>query len=225
MNKYLNTLLVVSLFNVTLCAELVKTYFDKGELKAETNYIDGTNTDKRVGTKHGLEKVYYQMGKMAYLVNYKNDKRDGKLTWYDKEGYKLADMYYKDGKLDGVETRYFRDGKIKSIVTYVNDKKEGLQKEYYQNSKLALVVPYIDNKKEGFQKEYTYEGKLYSEVFYKNNYKEGTQKWYDNDGNVVKTELYKMDRPVNVMKKIQTKQPEVDTFIQSIDFSPQKQKD
>jgi len=59
MNRYLNTLLVVSLFSVTLSAELVKTYFDKGELKAETNYIDGTNTDKRVGTKHGLEKVYY----------------------------------------------------------------------------------------------------------------------------------------------------------------------
>jgi antitoxin component YwqK of YwqJK toxin-antitoxin module len=224
MNNYLKTLLVTSLLSTTLSAELVKSYFDTGELKSETNYIDGTNTEIKVGIKNGIEKIYYQEGGLAYIVNYIEDKRDGTLTWYDKNGVKLADIHYKDGKLHGVETSYFENGSIKHTVTYINDKKEGIQKEYFDNGQLALIVSYKNNKKEGIQKEYTYDGILYSEVFYKNNYKEGLQKWYDKDGNIIKTELFKHDRPVNIMKKVQLKKEDTSLFVKGIDFSPQKQK-
>jgi len=217
--------LIAALLTATLAeAELVKSYFETGELKAETHYVDGTNTDIKEGIKNGIEKIYYIEGTLAYEVNYIKGKRDGKLVWFDKQGYKIAQMNYKNGKLEGEEVAYFTNGKIKHIVKYVNDMKEGLQKEYYDNGQLALEVPYVHNKKEGMQKEYTYDGKLYSEVIYKNNYKEGLQKWYDKDGNVVKTELFKMDRPVNVMKEIQNKKSESDILINNIDFSPKKVK-
>ena len=219
------SLLIAALLTATLAeAELVKSYFKTGELKAETHYVDGTNTDIKEGIKNGIEKIYYIEGTLAYAVNYINGKRDGKLVWFDKQGHKIAQMNYKNGKLEGEEIAYFTNGQIKHIVKYVNDMKEGLQKEYYDNGQLALEVPYVHNKKEGLQKEYTYEGKLYSEVMYKNNYKEGMQKWYDKDGNVVKTELFKMDRPVNVMKEIQNKKSESDILINNIDFSPKKAK-
>jgi antitoxin component YwqK of YwqJK toxin-antitoxin module len=222
MNIYFKSLLLTSILGSSLSAELVKTYFKYGELKAETNYVDGTHTEIQVGTKHGMEKVYYEMGALAYKVDYKDNKREGILTWYGKDGVKLADMYYKDGKLQGQEKSYFSNGKVKHIVMFINDKKEGKQKEYFENGSLALEVTYKNNKKEGLQKEYTPEGKIYSEVNYKNNYKEGMQQWFDANGKVNRTVLYKMDRPINIMKKVQEKKVESPILNHSIDFSPQK---
>ena len=103
MNRTLLTLATITLLTTQINAELVKTYFDRGQLKAETNYIDGSRTDKRKGIKHGLEKVYYQSGQLAYQVMYVNGKRDGKLEWLDRQGKKLSVCHYKLGKLDGVE--------------------------------------------------------------------------------------------------------------------------
>lgn len=222
MNIYLKSLLITSLLSSSLSAELVKTYFKYGELKAETNYVDGTHTEIRVGIKQGIEKVYYEMGALAYSVMYIDNKREGKLTWLDKHGVKLADMYYKDGKLQGLEKSYYANGDLKHIVMFINDSKEGKQKEYFDNGQLALEVTYKNNKKEGLQKEYTVDGKLFSEVNYKNNYKEGMQQWFNENGKVNKTLLYKMDRPINVMKKVQEKKSDSTISNHNIDFSPQK---
>ena len=223
MKKYFGSLLLLSLAaSTTLSAELVKTYFKEGELKAETNYIDGTNTPTQVGIKNGVEKVYYQMGQLAYVVNYVNNKRDGKLTWYDKYGRLLADMYYKMGELQGMEKSYYPNGQVKHSVNYIFDKKEGMQKEFYNDGKLALKVNYIHNKKEGMQKEYTEDGRLYSDVFYKNNYKEGNQNWYNAKGAIINTIFYKMDRPVKVMKEVEKANHPVKLDIKGVDFSPQK---
>jgi len=222
MNRYTKSLLLTSMLASSLSAELVKTYFEYGALKAQTNYIDGTNTDIKVGIKHGVEKVYYEMGQLAYAVNYDNDRRDGKLTWYDKKGKKLADMFYVKGKLHGLEQSYYLNGNVKHTVSYTNDKKEGLQKEFFESGQLAMLTPYKNNRKNGLQKEYTLDGKIYSEVNYKNNYKEGLQQWFDTNGKVVRTILYKMDRPIDIMKKVQEKKAEPNVLIDSIDFSPQK---
>lgn len=223
--KYIFYSLIILFFSTnTLFAQLVTTYFPHGAIKAQTHYIEGTYSDKKVGIKDGLEEVYYEMGTLAYKVNYVNNKRDGVLVWFDQKRKKLADMFYKNGKLEGYDTSYFTNGKVKHKILYKNDMKEGLQKEYFHNGILALEVLYIHNKKEGLQKEYTPNAKLYSEVFYKNNYKEGKQKWFDKNGKVIKTIYNKMDRPVNIMKKIQEKKEKKNILINSIDFSLQKVK-
>ncbi|MDF1877674.1 toxin-antitoxin system YwqK family antitoxin [Sulfurimonas sp. SAG-AH-194-L11] len=222
MNTYFKFSLLLLLSAISLNAELVTSYFEHGELKAETNYIDGTNTDIEVGIKNGIEKVYYEMGALAYSVNYVSDQRDGKLTWFDKQGHKLADMFYKDGLLEGVEQSYYKNGIIKHRVMYIHDMKEGKQEEFFDNGTLASTITYKHNKKEGMQKEYTLSGKLYTQVLYKNNYKEGTQEWYDEQGNITHSIFYKMDRPLDIMKKIKDKKEEPNVLIQSIDFSPKK---
>lgn len=221
MKAYLKPLLALSMLSSLASAELVNSYFKTGELKASTNYIDGTNTKIKIGIKNGIEKVYYQIGKIANEVNYINDKRDGLMTWYHKEGWIVKTFYYKLGKLHGPETTYFKNGKVESLANYIDDKREGEKKFFYDNGQLASVVNYIHGKKEGPQKEYTEDGKLFSEVMYKNNYKEGNQNWYDENGNITKTIFYKMDRPVKIMKEIQ-KTDHAKITIPGIDFSPQK---
>jgi len=224
MNNKLIYIILILVLQINLQAQLVKTYFKTGELKAKTNYIDGTHTKLKEGIKNGIQEVYYLNGVMAFKINFINNKRDGKLTWYDKQNKKLSETFYKDGKLNGIEKFYFvSNKKVKHEVNYINDKKEGIQKEYFKNGVVALKVNYKNNKKEGMQEEYTIDNKLFTKVNYINNYKEGYQYWYDKQGNIINKIFYKMDRPIEVMKKIQAKKDDK-ILINSIDFSPQKAK-
>lgn len=223
MTTYLKNALLISLATVSLNAELVITNFETGELKKETNYIDGTNTDIKVGIKHGIEKVYYQMGVMAYSVNYVNDKRDGILKWYDKSANLLSEINYDLGKIVGEEKSYYPNKQLKHIVNFVNDFKEGTQKEYFSTGAIAQEINYTKGKKNGMQKEFTADGKLYTEVNYVNNFRQGLQTWYDKNSKVIKETLFKNGRPVDIMKKIQEKtEYKNPLLINHIDFSPQK---
>ena len=223
MQKLLASLLFLS---TLVYGEVVTEYFKNGAIKSQTHYIDGTRTATKPGIKQGEEKVYYIEGSLAYKVNYVNGKRDGKMTWWDKQGNLLKVIHYDHGKLEGWEITYFPNGKIKAKQLYKNDKREGLYKEFYDNGRLALVVPYKHGKKEGMQKEYAYEGYLSSDVLYKNNYKEGKQRWYDKNGKVIKEEEFVHDVPVNIMKQIEKQKPsEADLRLQGLNFSPNRPHD
>ncbi len=217
-------LLLVFLFSSSFVyGELVTEYFKNGALKSQTHYIDGSRTKTKEGIKHGLQKVYYIEGGVAYQVNYVKGKRDGEMTWWDKHGNVLKVIRYKNGNLEGWEITYFPNGKVKAKQFYKNDKREGVYKEFYDNGKRALEVPYKNGKKEGVQKEYAYEGYLYSDVLYKNNYKEGKQRWYDKNGKVIKEEEFVHDVPVNVMKQLKKHNaPKQDIRLKGINFSPNR---
>ncbi|MDM5271857.1 toxin-antitoxin system YwqK family antitoxin [Sulfurovum sp. zt1-1] len=215
------SLLLISLSH----AELFTEYFENGIIKSEIVYKDGTRTPTEEGIKEGMEKIYHDNGKIAYTVNNIDGKRDGNLNWYDKEGNNIEVMPYKMGKRHGTNKLFYSNGTLKSEVNYINDKKEGIEKFYFSTGALAQESQYINDKKEGEEKEYYEDGSLQSIVTYKNNYKEGTKKWFDKNGKVTKTELYKMDRPVNVMKKIQT--PDHTETIEEfkvLDFNPQNRR-
>lgn len=211
------TLLLLSLSY----AERFTEYFENGIIKSEIEYRDGTRTETEEGEKHGLEKIYHENGKTAYTVNNVDGKREGDLNWYDKEGHHIEVMPYKMGKRHGNNKLFYDNGRVKSSINYINDKKEGTEKFYYSTGALAQESHYKNDKKEGVEKEYYENGALQSTVTYKNNYKEGTKKWFDQNGKITKTELYKMDRPVNVMQKIQTTDTtEIIDEFNALDFNP-----
>lgn len=213
------SLVVVSLLN----AQRVDEYFPNGALKSQIHYKDGTRSETSPGIKEGLERVYYLEGGLAYEVNYRNDKRDGVMRWWDKQGNLIKVLHYDNGKLEGWEINYYPSGKLKSKQLYRDDKREGVYKEYFDNGNLALEVPYKHGKKEGIQREYYYDGSLQSEVLYKNNYKEGIRRWYDKEGKVVKEERFVHDRPVDILKQLRQKSaPKVDERLKGLNFSPNR---
>ena len=54
MKTYLKPLLALSILSSVASAELVKSYFKTGELKASTNYVDGTNTKIYINGQYDL---------------------------------------------------------------------------------------------------------------------------------------------------------------------------
>jgi antitoxin component YwqK of YwqJK toxin-antitoxin module len=219
MHKLLFTALTVS---VLLQAELFTEHFNTGIVKSRIEYKDGTRTRTSKGIKHGQEKVYYETGELAYEVMNVDGKRDGKLTWYDRDGNVLEIMYYQKGKRHGINKLFYADGTLRSEVNYLFDKKEGPYREYFSNGELALEVNYKNGRKEGLQKEYHPGGRLASEVTYINGYKEGEQKWYDKTGKLIKTEKFKMDRSIDVLQALQKKEPDAtEALLKGLDFNPQ----
>jgi len=215
------TLALISLSN----AELFTEKFDTGVVKSKINYVDGSRTDTAEGVKDGLEKVFYDTSELAYTVNNNKNKRDGLMTWYDRDGNVLEKIYFKNGKRDGENKIFFANGKLRITVKYVDDKKEGLEKYYFDDGKLASEVNYLHNRKNGIQKEYNEDGSINNEVTYKNGYKEGYKKWYDKNKKVTHKEFYKMDRPINLMKKVQKKEKEVTVdALKGLNFNPNDRK-
>jgi antitoxin component YwqK of YwqJK toxin-antitoxin module len=223
-NRFSAMLLMAA--TLPLQAELVTEYFDWGTVKSQINYLD-TNKKTKTGEriKEGEEKVYYETGELAYTVTNHNNLRDGKMTWYDKQGKVIEIMYYQMGKRHGQNILYYSNGNKRIETTYINDKKEGPYREYFDNGKLGLEVNYKNGYKEGIQKEYHENGKLASEVLYKKGYKEGIQKWYDKEGRLIRTQEFKMDRPVDVLKKLRSKKPDAtNELLKGLDFDPNKRK-
>lgn len=209
---------------ISLQAEVEKEYFPDGTLKSEIDYKDGTRTATSKGVKNGIERIYYNNGQLAYEVHNIDNKRDGVLKWYEREGPLIKETHYKMGKMHGTDKIYFDNGKLQFSVNFVDDKKEGIEKEYYSTGQLASKVNYIHGKREGYLKRYHQKGYLMSQVLYKRNYKEGNEVFYDEKGKIIKKERNKMDRPIDVMKKIQTKKSdETLKAFQNLNFNPETQ--
>ena len=224
MNKRLLITLAL-LGSCTLHAELFTEHFKDGVVKSQIEYKDNTRTDTKEGVKDGIEKVYYNSGELAFKVTNVEGKRNGAMDWYDREGNHLEVIHFQHGKRHGINKIFYADGTLRIEVNYINDHKEGMEEYYFSTGKLASEVKFVTGKKEGLQKEYHVDGTLNNDVLYKRGYKEGEKRWYDKKGKVIRTETYKMDRPVNLMKKVQAKQPDPTIkALQGLDFNPNNRK-
>ena len=224
MNKTLLAILTL-LGTTTINAELFTEHFKDGVVKSQIEYKENTRTKVKEGVKHGLEKVYYNSGELAFKVNNTDGKRDGAMDWYDRAGNHLEVIHYQMGNRHGVNNIFFADGTLRIEVNYINDHKEGLEKYYFSTGKLASEVKFSHGQKKGLQKEYNEDGTLNNDVMYKHGYKEGEKHWYDKKGKVARTLTYKMDRPIDLMKEVQAKKPdETNKLLQGLDFNPNNRK-
>ncbi len=213
------------LLTTTLYAELFTEHFEDGVVKSQIEYVPGTRTDTAEGIKDGFEKIYYNSGELAFKVTNSQGERDGAMDWYDREGHHLEVIYFQKGKRHGNNKIFYSDGTLRIEVNYIDDNKEGPEKYYFSTGKLASEVNFKHGQKEGVQKEYNEDGTLNNDVMYKHGYKEGEKRWYDKNRKVIQTETYKMDRPINLMKKVQAKQPDATIeALKGLDFNPNNRK-
>ena len=89
------TLLTLFIYNCgENLIEEVKKRYDDGKLKVVEYY-------KKVGDNQELVRIreYYEDGQISGEANFKDNKKDGKWTFYNEDGsiYKVAE--YKDGEL------------------------------------------------------------------------------------------------------------------------------
>jgi antitoxin component YwqK of YwqJK toxin-antitoxin module len=86
------------------------------------------------GKENGVEKQYYESGKIEYERPYVNGKRNGMVKKYYESGKLEMENQYADDKIIGSVKFYYESGKLKSEVKYTDDI-EGETKNYDETGK------------------------------------------------------------------------------------------
>lgn len=117
----------------------------------------------------GIVKDYYLesgslqwKGKFSYydIENEKNNREQGRVTWYYENGEKSRESFFDNGELYGV-TKYWHDnGELESVLNYKNDKIEGAVKRYDAGGNLASKSEYKSGKLDGVHETYYPNGNI-----------------------------------------------------------------
>lgn len=158
-------------------------WYDSGQKKAETEYVNGK--------RHGVRVQWYENGNKKEESRWKDDKEDGLASFWDKEGRATESIEYRDGKKhgqygswekglrreesmwdngqrSGKTAYYFDDGKTRSEeVDYKAGKTNGKHTWNHQNGKNKVEMTFAMGRKNGLQVEYTLQGAFFQAVCFR----------------------------------------------------------
>jgi antitoxin component YwqK of YwqJK toxin-antitoxin module len=85
----------------------------------------------------GVEKTYFEDGKLASLIQYKAGKIDGEYKKWNEHGILVFEGEYRDGLRHGKINKYYDDGRPHLLQTFVEDKIHGIKRSYDLDGKLS----------------------------------------------------------------------------------------
>lgn len=141
---------IIYLIMLTNCIaksqDTLKEHWDNDNVKRIK--VNDTNGD-------GIEKFFYENGKLRYNGFISKFKKTGTWTFYKDNGKLLKTENYKNDLLDSLAIHYFPNGKIEEIRTYKNDTLNGFSFVFYNIGQLMIF-------------NYNLKGEsVYSETYYK----------------------------------------------------------
>lgn len=89
--------------------------------------------------------IYIEKGDTITILNYKNDKLNGKQIGYFNNGQKATELNYSEGDRHGIEKRYYKNGEIKEILNYRHGDLHGDYLIYSENGKLITKLIFHNN--------------------------------------------------------------------------------
>ena len=171
----MNRIYTISLFFFCL---LFSTY-PFSEAEAQTTEINRLDNQ---GMRQGKWRKADTEGKLIYEGEFKDNRPDGKFTYYDSTQKVKAISLFSEAGSKTQATTFNRFGKKSSEGTYINEKREGIWKFYNDNEYLIAEEYYENGIPSGIWKNYYHKGALLEEITYKKGKKEGPWKQYFEDG-------------------------------------------
>ena len=197
------------LFLVTSCKndsekDVVKSYYENGNLKSELRYKDGRLNGNCVwyypngkpelsinyvmDTLQGESLRWYENGYMQSRCFYKDNECDSVFESYNVTGDLLKTEHYKKGVLHGPVTQWYDSGKLFLKGTYNEGKFDGRWIIYYEDGSVGSTATY--NNGSGVQIGYSPDGVMRTKIHYKDNEKDGEELRYDRQGKVVEVLIW-----------------------------------
>jgi uncharacterized protein len=169
------------------------------------------------GIKSGKVSYYYDSGELWKVIDFKNNKEEGKGTEYEKDGRIISLYVYKNGfvysyekinryneqqRKTGIWRDLYESGDLKEEGNYTNGLRNGVFKNYDRKGKLVGIQQYVDDVlMEGenataipdIRQDFYEDGQIKSSGSYRNGKKQGTFRQYDPRGNEEMAQLYEQD--------------------------------
>jgi antitoxin component YwqK of YwqJK toxin-antitoxin module len=127
---------------------IIKDYNENGILERITPYTFSNKDSCRID---GVQKSYYEDGKVREEVTYNNSKIIGISKEYYESGKLKSEVHWIDGKVSGDRKNYYESGKLLSETPCIYNQEEdyvmpnGVSKEYYENGKLKSIITYVND--------------------------------------------------------------------------------
>lgn len=100
-------------------------YTNEGAKWAEFEYNNDTITKEYI--------LFYNNGTVKEKGRLIMNRKQGTITGYDTEGFKISERNYQLGTLNGASTFYFKHNKVHSRCTFQDNKLEGQYERFYEN--------------------------------------------------------------------------------------------
>lgn len=167
-------------------------YHNNGQLSySGTNKII-TKDDVQVSVRDGEWKYYLANGMVSAVYNFKDGWKEGRSLEYYPEGKLRLDVEYKKDKRHGKVMNWGLDGHLESQFTVYEEieisgkKKTGVldgdRLQYHPNGKLKSKESYQMGIKTGVWETFSEAGVIYSRMEYKDDVKTGKEQWFDKEG-------------------------------------------
>ena len=117
----------------------ITSYYDTGELKGISNWIDGM--------MNGEQKEYYKSGKQKSKLNWKNDSKQGQSIGYYESGKKQYILNYKNNLVQGKSINYYESGEVEYTTDYIDNLKQGLKNYFSKNGDIDYDELYLNDKR------------------------------------------------------------------------------
>ena len=123
-NKKILTILCSILFLSAIgCSEVIRVYYESGELKEEANFKESK--------QEGLSKEYYRSGPLRWEVNYKEGKQEGLSKEYYRSGGLKSEINYMNDQREGLSKTYYVSGEMFCVDNYKDDQQ--IKRKIYNN--------------------------------------------------------------------------------------------
>ena len=87
----------------------------------------------------------YPDGTPKMIVTYRDDKREGKSSFFYPDGTIKSVMYYQNDKLNGAVQHYHPNGTLSGDMTYCNGKTCGEERDYDEQGNLVRIIRFDAN--------------------------------------------------------------------------------
>ena len=131
------TLLIFSLSSCRFEHKVIEDTYPDGSTKRLCIY-----KGKGEGRELIKETTYYPNKQAQMEGTYKENKRDGKWTYWYENGKVWSDGNFVRGKSDGKRTTYFENGKVRYEGFYKEDMRVGKWRFFDENGRMLQEVDY-----------------------------------------------------------------------------------
>ena len=118
-----------------------------GELCADTRpgLAGNSYSTNAAGDFDGPMVESYPDGTPRSIVNYRNDKREGKSSFFYPDGTIETVMHYQNDELNGSVQHFHPNGTLRSDMTYCNGEACGEERDYDEQGNLVRIIRFDAN--------------------------------------------------------------------------------
>ena len=131
------TLLALSMVSCRFENKVIEETYPDGTTKRECVYLG-----KGEGRELLRETTFYPSKQAQMAGTYKDNKRDGKWTYWHENGKVWSEGSFSRGKSDGKRTTYFENGKVRYEGFYKEDMRVGKWRFFDENGRMLQEVDY-----------------------------------------------------------------------------------